>query len=534
MGLLLVILLIAIYAQSRDIQLFINSDTLYLPSIFLDLFVHGSGLKGWHLNASPNFFPDMISYMGLMGILKQTALTSLVFSALQFAAVMVLLYFMMKTWSPDTDLESHTVLGMVMLLFLVSPILGEDPLIVFQLLVPSYHCGFFINILLAMIAGMQYLRKGNIWWLVGAGMVSLLAALSDRLFLIGFVFPLLVLVILTAIRNIREYRYYILLAVVMVSSLLGMGIFRLLELGDSLHFIGTDWKMFNFSNMGASFSHLVDYLVTLISDHPLQRWLIILMLLFSMAAPVYLILRLRAFLKNRLDRKQMQQYILILFLFVHSMALLFTPVINGSFLGPAHIRYNYPALILGALGAVYMLLSFLKERRHVRKVTGYVAIIASSAILIILVISGFRHHALRGTRDFVRHYPEKSEVLDRLKESHGLTYGIANYWHAKHSTIFSRNDIRVYSVFDEDLKPYYHVTNENWYHDGGKGRYADPVFNFIYADAGYNTPDKLMEYFGDRMDTIYARQGAIVIKLPPFRIDRVTRAIVPLDQVEEE
>jgi len=111
-----------------------------------------------------------------------------------------------------------------------------------------------------------------------------------------------------------------------------------------------------------------------------------------------------------------------------------------------------------------------------------------------------------------------------------VKYGIASYWDAKLSTIFSQNDIRVYSIHGVGLKPYYHVTNENWYHDGGKGVHANPIFNFIYTYAGSNTNEKLIEVFGHRLDTIYAKDGTIVIKLPEFKIDRKTRRMIPLDQ----
>lgn len=474
----------------------------------------------------------MITYMGLMGILKQTALTSFVFSILQFGAVLVLIYHLFRIWVPKTDITTHIMIGMVVMLYLVSAIIGEGPLIAFQLLAPSYHCGFFINSLMAMIAGMHYLRKGKIIWLIVTGLVAMLASLSDRLFLIAFMFPLIILVILTAIRDFREYRYFLLLGVTLISSLLGMWIFKLLYNGTYLHFIATGWKMFNFANIGTSFHNLVDHIVSIIKNPPLQRWLIILMLFFFIAAPVYLSRYLLSFLKNRLDQDKKQQYMLILFLFIYSVAILLTPVINGAYLGPAHIRYNYPAYYLGPVGSVYLLSLHLRGLRYSKVVSAYFATLVSFGLILFLIFSGIKNHVQQGVREFIQYYPEKSQILDQLKDTYGLKYGIANYWNAKHSTIFSRNDVRVYSVHDVDLKPYYHVINENWYHDGGKGKYADPVFNFIYADAGNNTKELLLEHFGHNLDTIYAKGGAFVIKLPEFKIDRTTREMVILDQDE--
>ncbi len=530
-GILLVLLLIAVIAQSKHINLFLNADTLYLPSIYLDVFVHGTGIKGWHLNASPNFFPDMIIQMGLMGILKETALTSLVFSIIQFVAMMVLIYFVVKTWDPEAGIETHIMTGMVVLLFLVSPVLGEDPLIAFILLVPAYHCGFFLNSLLAMITGMLYLRSGKIPMLIVTGVVTMLAVLSDRIFLIGFVFPLFILMLLSVIRNFREHRYYVLFAVTLVSSLLGMWIFKIISDGGYVVIIGPGWKMFNFSNMGASFHNLIDHMVLIIKERPVQRWSVILPLIFMLAAPVYLFRYLGSYLKDQLKQDHKKQFTLILILFVFSIAIFFTPVINGSYLGPAHIRYNFPALVMGSVGFVYLLILQLKRFSSFHQISGYFITGLSLGLVVLIVVAGIAQNGPKGIRKYVNYYPERSQILDRLKDPHGLKYGIASYWDAKHATIFSQNDVRVYSVHEVDLKPYYHVTNENWYHDGGKGVHANPVFNFIYTYAGSDTNEKLIEVFGHQLDTIYAKGEVMVIKLPEFKIDRTTRRMIPIGQV---
>jgi hypothetical protein len=152
----------------------------------------------------------------------------------------------------------------------------------------------------------------------------------------------------------------------------------------------------------------------------------------------------------------------------------------------------------------------------------------------VLVITGIRHDIRSGTKEFVNHYPDKSRILDELKESHDLKYGIANYWHAKHATTFSKKGVRVYSVHDVDLKPYYHVINEHWYHAGGKGKHADPVFNFIYGDMGWGPKDRMQEIFGQNIDTIYYKDGAMVLKLPEFTYSRKPREIVLLTHREEK
>ena len=76
------LLLLVVFSSFNDsaYNFFFNSDTLYLPSVYKDLFIDGYGIKGWELNPSPNFFPDMSVYFLLsyfIGDLNSTSMTSL-------------------------------------------------------------------------------------------------------------------------------------------------------------------------------------------------------------------------------------------------------------------------------------------------------------------------------------------------------------------------------------------------------------------------------------------------------------------------
>lgn len=514
--------------------MFFNSDTLYISSIYLDLFVHGTGIEGWHLNSAPNFFPDMLIYMGLMWVLKKTALTSFVFSILQFASLMLLTQKLIKTLDPDTRIETLILVNATFLLLILSGIFGEDVTFPFQLLISGYHCGFFINVLLGMIAGFQYIRNGKAGALILTGVVVLIATISDKLFLVGFVAPVFIISILSMMKRDSRKRYVFLFIVVLISSFLGLLMFRWLDESSVVHFFGTGGKMFAFDNMAASFHNLIRHMTSIIANYPLQRWLIIFSLLFSIAAPVYLLSHLTSFFKDRLLAEKRNQYILVLFAFIFTISVFFTPAVNGYYLGTAHLRYNFPALILGSAGFIYLLVKHLEGFRLYTPIARYLVMVITGVFLVAIVCTGIQKDIMQGINAYVNHYPDKSRILDNLKDTNDLKYGIANYWHAKHSTTFSKNNVRVYAVHDVDLHPYYHVINENWYHDGGKGVYANPVFNFVYAEAGYDSEGRLGALFGENMDTIYSENGIIVIKLPDFKFDRHTRKIVQLNPEAED
>ncbi len=534
-GLVVVAMWLGKVGLSGKFWFFFNADTLYLPSVYLDLVEHGSGIRGWHLNASPNFFPDMILYGGLMAVLKSPALTHFIFSLVQFGVVMILLIWLFRAWDqgngitasgkPGTRMAELVLVGLVPVVLAVSAMTGEDPLIPYQLTAPAFHTGVFINSLLVMVFSAAFLKRGRVAPMILAGIFSLLAVVSDRLFLVGGLFPLLVILVASIGRDPRSTGNWLLLGSLTTGSLTGMLLFRGMSNGESVQVISTGWKMFNFANAGSSLENLARHLGGIILNEPLQRWIIILALLFLVTAPVYLVSYFRPFLGKQ-DKVPEPQYLLVLLLFAGTLAVLFTPVINGSYLGPALIRYNYPALLTGAAGSLYLAILILRKSNRYTLVLQAFAFGSALILLSVITITGFRHNIAEGIGKFTRYYPERTQLIDSLKETHGLKYGLAGYWAAKPSTLFSREGLRIYPIHEENLKPAYHVTNENWFHDGGKGQFADPVFNFMVADSSRITSQQLRDHFGNDLDTIASWYDEYIIKVPEFKIDRESRGII--------
>jgi hypothetical protein len=335
--------------------------------------------------------------------------------------------------------------------------------------------------------------------------------------------------ILNYFGSSHRRQHLILAATIVVSSLVGLGIFKLLSVSDGISIISTSWKMFNFQNIGGAFSNLVTHMKSIIIKAPLQRMLVLMTLVFLAAAPGYLLASLKRFLREKDGTPFHQQYNLVLFTALFTYMVFVTPVINGSYVGPAIIRYNYAALILGSLGFIYLLVVFLPARLTGLILRKYFTLISSLLLLIFLLVTSIKNHGGKGISDFAAYYPSSTRVLDSLKNEYQLTYGVSEYWQALSNTRFSRNNTRLYTVWDESFRPWYHVTNENWYHDGGKGTHANPVFNYLVVDR-FKKTDKLHELFGDNMDTLYKMQDLTVIKVPDFKFHPETREIYLLNK----
>lgn len=521
-------MLYSLLPERSGIRLFVNSDALYMPSIYQDLFVHRSGIEGWHLNGAPNFFPEMLLYFPLMALLKGTALTSMVYGVVQ----MFLLMFMMDRLLllADKNLSSTTryLILLSFLLFPLSAVLGDGHLIPSQLLLPGYHAGFFFNSLLAAVLALSYLKKGSTGTLAFLGIVTFLAVISDKLFIMGFVAPASLFSLLHLFQKGMNLRHLVLVASLVLTTLLGLITFNRINNTAAIEMISAGSKMFQFEEIPEAMLNLVHHMKSVIIDYPIQRLLVLATLLFIIAAPVYLIKYLRSYLSRKLKPGMENSYGLILYLFLFVFLIFFTPVINGYYIGRGLIRYNYAALILGAAGFVYLAAVLLSPYTLPHWFKKQFTTVCTTGLIILLLVLGVRNHSVSGLRKYVNHYPESVRILDELKSKFGLIYGLGGYWQAKYSTMFSRNNLRLYSVSNKSFKPTYHVTNENWFHNGGKGTHANPTFNFLETSA-YSDTEKLKQLFGERMDTIYNQDDLLVIKVPDFKMERKSRDIYLLD-----
>jgi hypothetical protein len=120
----------------------------------------------------------------------------------------------------------------------------------------------------------------------------------------------------------------------------------------------------------------------------------------------------------------------------------------------------------------------------------------------------------------MNYYPEKVKCIDDFSQKYNLKYGIAEYWDAKQITMLSKQNIRVYTVFD-NLGAWYHVTNQNWFYKNGKGKYANPVFTFVLPEK-INKED-LIKNLGIPMDTLYCANGTKIYLYPEFEFNKETR-----------
>ncbi len=470
---------VLVFASLDDQALFayFNSDTLYLPSIFRDLFVDGSGFRGWNLNAAPNFFPDMVSYFAVNALISDFRLAMGVFSLLQYLVLLCFMGWVLRLASQNLGWWHLAASNLCMLLFLFVTTYSGDFVFTFYILSISYHLGPFLMSLFVLVLTFRYLRNGQTSCLIYIAILSFVAVISNRFFIVMFILPL-VGFLPFVVRQDSRRRVIKLFSLVAGTGALGILVFNLVKTLNYFHVISTGWKMFQFSQMGSSWQTMRDQHLGYLQAVDFRSLILVLSLLsfgcmFVLGVSYFLkILRNIPF---RPAERTQASYTLYFCLFF--MVVLFTPVINGSYVGPAILRYNIHVFYLAVFNLGFIA-SFVCSNPARQKIFKSLV----GAAMVLCIAFGVHFMATKGVGKgldrFINHYPNAARCLDQLAEAQGFQYGISAYWQAKQITMFSKKGVRVYHVY-HDTAIWYHVTNQNWYYQGGKGVHADPEFRFV-------------------------------------------------------
>lgn len=204
---------------------------------------------------------------------------------------------------------------------------------------------------------------------------------------------------------------------------------------------------------------------------------------------------------------------------VYFGGLIFIPSITGSYIGLDCIRYNINLYIV-ALVILPFIGSYFTFHKWFLPVSYLIAIAA-----IILISLNFS--SLKNITKFGLHYPEVTETLDELKREYHLKNGISEYWYAKFNTMFSKEDLRIYSAHF-NLRGYYHVTNLNWFYKNSDGTPA--VFNFVIAENEI-TVEEVKKVFENV--EIITKNGLTICLTPNFVFDKESQLPVLIESKKD-
>ncbi len=515
-----IILAVIIFAtiNEKQIYTYFNSDTLYLPSIYKDLFIDESGFAGWHLNGAPNFLPDMLLFFIVRSFFNHFIPACLIFSLVQLTIILLLLSGLYKVIFKSINYIHLSFAVLLMTLFLLVSLVNNDFVYTFYLLSISYHLGAFIMFLISFILLFRYLKYGKNIHLIILFIVSILSVINDRLYIVMFSFPIFALIFVFLIHIENKKRYIKVLVANSASILIGLFLFRMLKLSGYIHIIGLSWKVFNFNNIIPALKIFLEQHTNYIMELDF-RGIIDILFLLSFAIHLYLLIKNGIFAIKKKKFNELEFIYLLIFIPVLFIVLV-TPIINGNYVSWALLRYNIYSLYLGMFSYAYLIYKLYEAKRFSVNylIVFIVLIMFVESVFIIKKVSN--NNLSKGLNNFMTYYPESVKCIDQLSKQENIKFGVAEYWKAKYITMFSREDVRVYTVLD-NLSIWYHVMNENWYFQNKKGKFGNPEFNFIISNK--INRDKIIEHLGNPEDTITCVDNIEILKYSQFQFDKKTR-----------
>jgi hypothetical protein len=495
------LLVLALFSSLKpdDIKLYFNSDALYLPSLYRDLFIDHNCLRGWHLNPSPGFFPDMIFYFFLMYISGNLIISAFLFSLIQYSVIIFLIPVLFRLIFPEISRIFIAFSVLMMTLFFIVTSTSHDFTFTFYILSNAYHTGAFLMGLICFILTLKYLKQPSKSKLILIFLLCFLSVLSDRLFIVLYTIPVFTLVFfLWKRRYIKEV--YRVLFVNVLALILGLGLFKVIDLSHYI-FIDQANSFLNIPNIQASFSLLFKQLSEYLLAFNIKSLIIFLSILSFLGLIVLF------FWKEMKKEENIFLRFYCLFSFTFTLVVLFMPVLAGNYTGYDTIRYNISIFYLSLINTGIVLAAILQDRLKnisVRRTITWIPI-AFSLILTYLIVSQFSG---TGLKHFFNYYPNIVRCVDDAAQKDKLLYGVGGYWDAKYITLFSKRGVHIYSVYD-DLTPCNHVTNENWYTN------PHAIFNFMIQNhvADSLAYRKRLGLTGEQLNSGEAQ----IIKFPPYR-----------------
>jgi hypothetical protein len=455
-----VVVLLALFsnlsASEVNLNMFLCSDTLYLPCIYTDWFIDKSNMDGWHLNPAPNYFPDMPLYFLLMFITNNFILSSFLFSFIQILFLGFIFFQLFKAIFPNTSPYYKLLIYSLLTFYLLDFfILKNNFFYIFHLVSNSYHTSAFVIALVCLLFTMKYIQSKKYIWLILILVIGFLEVISDRLIVVMYVIPAGTLIIFL-FKRITIKASINLLMVNLLFTVIGLYVF------DKINSEGYKQEGFTTPKNLEVITHQFEVYFG-------QIWMIIrsfrIRAFTIYAFIITLFLMGYVFVKALKKSNSLTLAFYAGFSIVFSLGVICAPMLTGRYTGEDCIRYNiYPFYLTVLNLAVF--LYYLKKSENIKRI-GVYAVIGLSGFILTFGILKFNY---TGLKEFFNYYPETARLVDDLAEKENLKFGVASYWDAKKITMFSKKNVKVRAVFD-NVSIYLHVANENWYYNN--------VYNFV-------------------------------------------------------
>lgn len=492
----------------------LNSDILYFPSLYTDLFKNHSTINGWTIPGAPGFFPDMGFYFLLMAITGSIPLSALLFGVLQFFAIVVLFTYLVQLLTGIKLQSMYLLMTVLFLLFMFAGYWGHNFIIPFHVISNTYHLGPFVNSLISIIFIVKYFQTGLWRYIIGTIALGVVAIVSDKLFIIMFCIPMALSLGIFILSPERK-KIIVSIGAILILTFLGITLFNGLRLWGPFEIRSYSSKGFSVEKIITSWNVLSHQMNGYLRRDFFNAILIILPIISLLVLSI--IAARNLFFKKGYKQFNIQQLFAI-YVIGFLLIVFFTPVLIGDYIGNAKLRYNISTLYLGVLciGYIFYLVPFNGLGIRFQKLF---PILAAFIIIVALCIQLFSVDYRKSFTNYSNYYPEQAQVIDSLSKKMHLKNGLASYWNAKSAWLFNNHNCKVYSCLPSGNADEWIVCNRKWYFYQPSD--TNNVFNFVlFRNNEDNT--LLFNHFGMpiKKETV---GNFTIYKFPDFVYDSNTK-----------
>jgi len=478
--------------DNYEITAFFNGDTMYLPSLYKDIFIDGFSFSGWRLQPAPAFFPDMPLYFFFMFITGDLTISAYLFAIIQPVLLLLSFFMLLKLFFPEAIIQ---ILSAICIIFVIIFFLSINFTSMFNLFVymfiPNYHFSVFIMSIFSLILLINYLQTHKLKFLVLIFFITLLTASSDLLFLEMYVMPsILTLFILYYMKlvDIDDCSYFVLS--VFSAGISSLMFYYVLKKVDMLSLI-----QFPYDNKIDIFERITVFV------NEIKNNVSFMIMLASLA--IIIIFTVLFFKKTFPDLNKSENiiplYVYKIFSSIVALSVVFFPAILLDREAMVTLRYScFVPIILFLNMAIYYLL-YLK--------TGKFEKLQYMKTVILCLLFIFALFQLASPVDHIGiagYYPPITKFLDDNCEKFNLKFGLSNYSNAKLNTVFSKKGNKSYQVMisDHTVSPYCHINNQKWYIDEKSSKYPESYYNFILSEG--MSKNGIIKFLGTPTDIVDA------------------------------
>jgi len=309
--------------------------------------------------------------------------------------------------------------------------------------------------------------------------IGLVAVISDRLFIVMFCVPFTGALFVFALKKKNYKKLLYLFGLMAAYVILGFILFDRITHNKVITLAKASFN-FSIEGMSIAWRNFASGIAPYLSSITTFTIIIIISGVALLLALILFFRSVKKLLKGlEIDSEEGLRNFLNLFFIIFMVVVFLSPILTGSFQGFDTIRYNIFVLYFGLLFIGPLFVMLFNERPFAKVVISSLSYVFVALSIVYIVQANVDKAHGNGIKSYIGYYPEVAKCLDAMDEKYELKQGISTYWFGKVGTMFSKRNVRLYTAYDENLVPYPHVGNINWYYESGYGKYDPPIFNFV-------------------------------------------------------